>query len=84
MYILPYTSTTYHHTLPLLVLFCTDVSKFNALLADPNQSDDDIEKSMTHDGLEPGAWAFEKGQLKPSADLPYDGNLSGDEDGDYN
>ena len=74
----------HRYTSHILPLYYIDVSKFNALLADPNQSDDDIDKSMTHGGLEPGAWAFEKGQLKPPADLPYDGNLSGDEDGDYN
>ncbi len=46
------------------------------------QSDSDSDGD--EDGeLDEQVWQFRKGQMSLAADLPFDGSLSGDEDGDF-
>ena len=33
--------------------------------------------------LDEEVWEFKKGNMRVSSDMPYEGNLSGDEDGDF-
>jgi hypothetical protein len=43
--------------------------------------DDEHERGV---GVNQDIWAFKKGNLRQSSELPYEGDLSGDEDGDFN
>jgi hypothetical protein len=46
----------------------------------------DTEISETDNGrnqIDLEAWKFEKGSMKVLKDIPYEGTLSGDEDGDF-
>jgi len=50
---------------------------------DQDNEDDEEEDEREGSRLDEEVWEFKKGSMRVSSDMPYEGDLSGDEDGDF-